>query len=176
MQGFLTLPFAAGTAFSRPSPFGLASVFDLDAKEGSVRAYDPGIPPNWEATNPPWVMDNHIGVDFCFPEGTEVRAAMPGVVTYVGKDDYGGLGVWLCHGPWANYYNHNSNILVAKGETVDRGQVIALSGNTGQSGEPHLHFSLTTCTTPPEWIDPYRDLSNPGSVSYWTVDNAPQYP
>ena len=176
MQGFLTLPFGRDTIFTRPSPFGYTSVFDLDPRVGFARAYDPAIRPSWEAVAPPWVMDNHVGLDFCIAEGTKIRAAMPGVVTYVGEDQYGGRGIWICYGPWANYYNHNSVILVHKDQAVARGQVIALSGNTGQSGEPHLHFSLTTCTTPPEWLDPYRDLTDPSSKSQWTKDNDLQYP
>ena len=175
-QGFLTLPFDRDMVFTRPSPFGYTSVFDLDPRVAFARAYDPAIKPSWEAVTPPWVMDNHVGLDFCIAEGTKIRAAMPGVVTYVGEDQYGGRGIWICYGPWANYYNHNSVILVHKDQAVARGQVIALSGNTGQSGEPHLHFSLTTCTTPPEWLDPYRDLTDPSSKSQWTKDNDLQYP
>jgi len=176
MQGFLTLPFACGTAFTRQSRLGLASVLDLDPREGFARASDPDIPPIWETSKAPWVIDNHLGLDFCIDERTEIRAAIPGVVTYAAANQYGGLEIWLCYGPWANYYNHNSRILVQKGETVARGQVIALSGNTGLSGEPHLHFSLSTCTTPPRFLDQYRDTTDPASVSYWTKDNDPQYP
>lgn len=176
MQGFLTLPFAFGTTFTRPSPFGLATVFDLDPRQGFARAFHPDIPPIWETTKAPWVMHNHLGLDFCIAEGTEIRAAMPGVVTHAGANQYGGLEIWLCYGPWANYYNHNSRILVQKGETVARGQVVALSGSTGLSGEPHLHFSLSTCTTPPQFLDQYRDTTDPASARYWTKDNDPQYP
>jgi murein DD-endopeptidase MepM/ murein hydrolase activator NlpD len=195
MQGFLTLPFDSSTTFSgpkgssAPSPFGIASVFDLDPANGQVSAYKPGIQSNLEATAAPWVMDNHTGVDFVIPEGSKVRAAMPGTVTYTGADDYGGLGIWICYESWATYYNHNSKILVKPGQKVKRGEVIALSGNTGQSGEPHLHFSLSTCTTPPRWYemsagqckayDPFA-TTNPNapcqSPGYWTVTNQPQYP
>jgi murein DD-endopeptidase MepM/ murein hydrolase activator NlpD len=195
MQGFLTLPFDSSTVFSGPkgstvsSPLGIASVFDLDPVSGRVSAYRSDIKSNIGTTTAPWVMDNHTGVDFVIPEGTKVRAAMPGTVTYVGKDDYGGLGIWICYESWANYYNHNSSILVKVNQKVERGEVIALSGNTGQSGEPHLHFSLSTYTTPPRWYDvvnrqnvaydPFA-TNNPNapykSIGYWTVRNSPQYP
>ena len=178
MQGFLTLPFSSDAKFARPSQFGMTGMFDIDRREGFQRSYDPAtVKPDFESGGvPPWTYDQHIAIDYCFPEGTEIRAAMPGYVTYVGQDDFGGLGVWICYGEWANYYNHNSIVLVEDGQTVARGQVIALSGNTGQSGEPHLHFALTTCTTPPKWVDPYRDVTDSASTSYWTKDNDPQYP
>ena len=53
MQGFLTLPFSRGSQFTRSSPFGMASVFDLDPRIGFAKAYDPAIKPVWEATKPP---------------------------------------------------------------------------------------------------------------------------
>jgi murein DD-endopeptidase MepM/ murein hydrolase activator NlpD len=194
-EGFLTLPFDSSTVFNKPfasdimPPFGMASVFDLDPSQGSVVAYKAEIKSNIGDTRAPWVVDGHTGIDFVLPEGTKIRAAMPGTVTYVGKDDYGGLGIWLCYGSWANYYNHNSSILVKVNQKVTRGEVIALSGNTGQSGEPHLHFALTTCSTPPRSYDvvngqnvaydPFateNDKAPYKSVGYWTARNSPKFP
>ena len=186
MQGFLTLPFGQGTVFTRPnSPFGFATVLDLDPRPGSAIAFLPDIEPVSPAAEAPWVVDQHTGLDFCIQEETEIKAAMPGEVTHVGQDAFCGLGFWICYGGFANYYNHNSKILVKKGERVKRGQVIALSGNTGQSGEPHLHFELTTCSTPPRYFDggvaydPFA-TENPNaptkSLGYWTMKNSPQYP
>jgi len=168
-EGFLTIPIGPNSAYK------FATVFDLNPAGGSAIAYKDGL----------WVMDGHYGIDFVVPEGTSVRAAMPGEVTYVGQDDYGGLGIWICYGPWANYYNHNSKILVKAGQEVYRGQEIALSGNTGQSGEPHVHFALTTCSTPPRSFDgnnaydPFLTINKSAparSPGYWTAANDPKYP
>ena len=192
MQGFLTLPFGPDAVFEeryRNSPFGMATVFDLDPRPGSAIAYRADILPAGPAEYPPWVVDGHYGIDFCISEGTPVLATMPGIVTYVGVDHLGGKGLWICSTlptgiNYAQYYNHNKEILVRAGDYVCRGQAIAISGNTGTQ-EFHLHFETTTCETPPRAfmgdmaLDPFATI-NPDaptqSPGYWTVRNSPQYP
>ncbi len=172
MQGFLTLPFGPDAVFEeryRNSPFGMATVFDLDPRSGSAIAYSPDILPAGPAEYPPWVLDGHYGIDFCISEGTPVLAAMPGIVTHVGEDHLGGKGLWICSTlstgiNYAQYYNHNKEILVEVGDYVYRGQVIAISGNTGTQ-EFHLHFEPTTCETPPRAfigdmaLDPFATMN-----------------
>lgn len=83
----------------------------------------------------------HDGLDFAMPIGTEVSAADQGTVIFSGPGDYG-TTVILQH-PWGrSYYGHLSSIKILVGQTVSKGQLIALSGNTGISTGPHLHFGI----------------------------------
>lgn len=87
---------------------------------------------------------NHTGMDMAVPTGTPIRAALPGTVT-VSKYDAGGYGyyVMIDHGSGlATLYGHCSRLLVQAGQTVEAGDIIALSGSTGRSTGPHLHFEV----------------------------------
>ena len=85
----------------------------------------------------------HPGIDLAVPEGSDVRAAGGGVVERAGTDSSYGLFVLLRHARgYQTMYGHLSRILVSRGDTVAAGQVIALSGNTGRSTAPHLHFEV----------------------------------
>lgn len=85
----------------------------------------------------------HRGVDFAAPAGTEVMAVAAGVVTY-SKSRFGyGNTVEINHGNgYVTRYAHNKSVLVEVGETVQKGQAIALIGSTGRSTGPHLHFEV----------------------------------
>ena len=86
---------------------------------------------------------NHDGVDIGVPVGTPVRAVKAGTVTKAGPNGGYGNYVRLAHsGGYASFYAHLSSIGVARGDRVKRGQKIALSGNTGTSTGPHLHFGM----------------------------------
>ena len=85
----------------------------------------------------------HTGIDISAPVGTPVRAAATGTVTFAGFQGAYGNIVKINHGNgYETYYAHNSRLLVAAGDTVTKGQVIAHSGNTGRSTGPHLHFEV----------------------------------
>lgn len=85
----------------------------------------------------------HTGIDIAVPEGTPVRAAAAGVVTFSGWEEGFGLLVVIDHGNgYESYYGHLSKLLVSAGQTVAQGETIALSGNTGLSTGPHLHFEV----------------------------------
>nr|WP_304684861.1 M23 family metallopeptidase [uncultured Oscillibacter sp.] len=86
----------------------------------------------------------HSGMDLAVPTGTPIRAALPGTVT-VSAYNRGGYGyyVMIGHGNGlATLYGHNSQLLARVGQTVEAGDVIALSGSTGRSTGPHLHFEV----------------------------------
>ena len=86
----------------------------------------------------------HTGMDLAVPTGTSVRAALPGTVT-VSTYNQGGYGyyVMIDHGNGlSTLYGHNSQLLARVGQTVEVGDVIALSGSTGRSTGPHLHFEV----------------------------------
>ena len=85
----------------------------------------------------------HPGVDIAVPIGTEVRAAGGGVVVEVGANDEYGNFVRISHaGNYETLYGHLSRVLVDKGAHVPQGEVVALTGNTGRSTAPHLHFEV----------------------------------
>ena len=85
----------------------------------------------------------HKGVDFAGREGSDVVAVASGVVIWSG-DRYGyGQMVEINHGNgYVTRYAHNSNNLVAVGDTVKRGEVIAVMGSTGRATGPNLHFEV----------------------------------
>jgi murein DD-endopeptidase MepM/ murein hydrolase activator NlpD len=86
----------------------------------------------------------HNGVDISVPEGTKVKSPWAGKVTSVMTNNAGGLQMVVTHyNGHKTGYAHLSEVKKEKGDVVLAGQVIALSGNTGNSTGPHLHFTLT---------------------------------
>ena len=87
--------------------------------------------------------DAHPGLDVAAPIGTPIRAAGGGVVVEVKEDAEYGLSIRLAHlDGYESLYAHASKILVEEGARIPRGQLIALSGNSGRSTAPHLHFEV----------------------------------
>jgi murein DD-endopeptidase MepM/ murein hydrolase activator NlpD len=86
----------------------------------------------------------HGGIDFPVSTGSNVYAAASGTVILVKYLNYSyGYHVMIDHGDGlSTLYAHNSQILVSVGDTVSAGQVIALSGSTGNSTGPHCHFEV----------------------------------
>jgi murein DD-endopeptidase MepM/ murein hydrolase activator NlpD len=83
----------------------------------------------------------HNGIDIAIPEGTSVTPAAPGIVVYSGfRSAYGNTVIVEHDNGLITLYGHNSRLLSIHGERVDVGTPIALSGNTGRSTGPHLHF------------------------------------
>ena len=85
----------------------------------------------------------HTGVDLGDPFGAPVSASKSGVVVYSGWISGYGYTIILDHGGGVQtLYGHNSELLVSVGETVYRGQTIALVGSTGMSTGPHIHWEI----------------------------------
>lgn len=102
----------------------------------------------------------HYGLDFGIPVGTPVKATMDGEVIFAGwhNGGYGNL-VILENGSYQTYYAHLSSIPVQVGQVVKAGNAIGLSGNTGNSTGPHLHYEVRCDKAP---IDPSPvTLNNP---------------
>jgi murein DD-endopeptidase MepM/ murein hydrolase activator NlpD len=104
-----------------------------------------------------WSKGYHTGVDYAVPVGTDVLAVADGVIDKAtwGRS-YGTQLVQKLDGGWF-IYAHLSSTLVKPGDKVVAGQVIAKSGNTGNSTGPHLHVELRTKS---HWssgtdLDPY---------------------
>ncbi len=85
----------------------------------------------------------HDGIDFSGKRGSEIRATADGKVIARGRNDTYGWYVKIDHGnDFMTMYAHNSKILAPWGTKVNRGDVIALLGNTGRSTGPHLHYEV----------------------------------
>lgn len=89
------------------------------------------------------VDEAHPGIDIAVPTGTPIRASGGGTVARTGADEEYGLFVLIDHPEgYQTMYGHASRILVTDGDQVSAGQVLALSGSTGRSTAPHLHFEV----------------------------------
>jgi murein DD-endopeptidase MepM/ murein hydrolase activator NlpD len=95
--------------------------------------------------------DGHSGIDYPVPIGTEVIGAAGGVLRWIVGSRFN--TIYIDHGNgYATHYLHLSQRLVADGAQVTRGQRIALSGEAGVEGSPHLHFEVKLNNDP---VDPY---------------------
>jgi murein DD-endopeptidase MepM/ murein hydrolase activator NlpD len=94
----------------------------------------------------------HNGLDFGVVVGTPIKTTMDGKVAFAGSstEGYGNL-VIVENGPYRTYYAHLSSIPVAVGDSVAADSTIGLSGNTGHSTGPHLHYEIRKNNVP---IDP----------------------
>lgn len=99
----------------------------------------------------------HRGVDWATPVGTAVAASCAGTVVRAGWGSGYGYVVYINHPDGRQTrYGHLSKVLVKVGDTVSQGQKIALSGNTGRSTGPHLHFEILingTQVNPLQYLD-----------------------
>jgi len=85
----------------------------------------------------------HKGLDFASDRGSDVLAVAQGVVTWAGQREGYGVLVEVNHGNgYVTRYAHNSRVLVGAGDTVQRGQAVAVVGSTGRSTGPHVHFEV----------------------------------
>ncbi|MGD9735089.1 MAG: murein hydrolase activator EnvC [Solirubrobacterales bacterium] len=88
----------------------------------------------------------HPGIDISVPEGTPIHAALSGTVVFTQSEaESGGYGNYTCidhGGGLSTCYAHQSEFLVSAGQHVSQGELIGLSGNTGYSTGPHVHFEV----------------------------------
>lgn len=130
------------------------SIDSLGDKTNDIPAIQPIINKNLTLLTAPYGMlihpfyktlVSHQGVDFTVPEGSRVFATADGKVTEVkNKTTTLGKYVVIKHGSsgYTTQYNHLSKINVKVGQTVRRGDIIGLTGNTGLSLTPHLHYEV----------------------------------
>lgn len=98
------------------------------------------------------------GINVAVPEGTPVKAAEDGVVAYSGNElkDYGNLVLVRHSNGYVTAYAHASELMVKRGDTIKRGQIIAKSGQTGGVSSPQLHFEIRKGSSP---VDPMQFLN-----------------
>jgi murein DD-endopeptidase MepM/ murein hydrolase activator NlpD len=99
------------------------------------------------------------GINLAVPEGTPIKAAEDGVVAYAGNElkGYGNLVLVRHADNYVSAYANASELLVKRGDSVKRGQVIARAGQTGNVSSPQLHFEIRKGSTP---VDPRKYLAS----------------
>jgi murein DD-endopeptidase MepM/ murein hydrolase activator NlpD len=103
--------------------------------------------------------EEHPGIDIAVPAGSYIRAAGPGTVVETGEDSVYGLYLMIDHGGgYRTLYAHASHLTAEHGDRVRRGQVIGLTGSSGRSTAPHLHFEILRDGEP---IDPLELVQRP---------------
>ena len=162
-KGALTLP--------KVTPEKVAAVETAPAKpaaiaSGAATPSDAQLSMRWPARgkvisgfgSKPNGMKNE-GINIAVPEGTNVQAAETGVVAYAGNElkGYGNLVLIRHANGYVTAYAHTKEILVKKGDTVKRGDVIAKSGSTGAVQSPQLHFEVRKGATA---LDPTTFLNS----------------
>jgi murein DD-endopeptidase MepM/ murein hydrolase activator NlpD len=114
----------------------------------------------------------HHGIDFAMPEGTTLRSVADGVVERVLNEGELGKGVFVRHDDGTlSIYGHLKEIAVKQGEHVNAGETLGLSGNTGLSTGPHLHFAMKDGSG--EWVDPTpiaEQVSNAQGSENWLLE------
>jgi hypothetical protein len=198
MHGFLTLPISSDTEYTIDRMYDHAQGWTVLWWDGE-HVNDPENPDPIFYAVPPGTNE-HPGIDYGVPTGTEVLAAAPGFVDWTGveckilifkHESFTGLPVFT-------RYTHFSKILVENGQFVERGEIIGLSGKNCTC-YPHIHFQVNSRSTQrhmvildpyrpivpvpegmwipddplPEWTEEYHALDG---ISLWTIENDPQHP
>ncbi len=119
---------------------------------GAAALDDDGTPTSWPLTQRGFVTqtlmadpeaNRHLGLDIAIPQDSYIRAAGGGTVAEAGEDPAYGRYIVIDHGNgYRSRYAHANLLLVEEGTRVRRNELIALSGNTGRSTAPHLHFEI----------------------------------
>ncbi|MCC2111208.1 MAG: M23 family metallopeptidase, partial [Hyphomicrobiales bacterium] len=103
--------------------------------------------------------ERNDGINLAVPEGTSVKAAEDGVVVYSGNElkGFGNLVLIKHKDGWVTAYAHNSELMVQRGDRVNRGQIIGKAGKTGAVTSPQVHFELRKGSKP---VDPNLYLTS----------------
>jgi len=99
--------------------------------------------------------EKNDGINLAVPAGTSVKSIEAGTVIYAGNElaGYGNLVLIRHAGGWVSAYAHNQDLLVKKGDTVQRGETIAHAGMTGSVASPQVHFELRQGAKPVNPLD-----------------------
>ena len=142
------------------------SALTRSGRAGPAPAPGDNRPASWPLTERGFVTQTtmegegeHAGVDIAVPSDAYVRAAGPGTVVDVGEDRVYGRFALLDHGDgFRSLYAHASATFVERDQVVRRNEVIALTGSTGRSTAPHLHFEILRNGEP---MDPLTFVHQP---------------
>ncbi|WP_030215558.1 M23 family metallopeptidase [Streptomyces bikiniensis] len=154
---------AAAPATTAPKAAEKSSTGSTASSSGWVAPVTGGFSTPYRASGSMWSSGYHTGVDFIASSGTTVRAVGAGTVVSAGWSGSYGNEVVIQHAD-GNYsqYAHLSSLSVSAGQSVSGGQQIGLSGSTGNSTGPHLHFEIRTTPNYGSDIDPLAYLRQHG--------------
>lgn len=127
------------------------TLIEKEDKKGAISYFEniPSVPPitgyisRRADQGRSFIQRGHFGIDIVVKEGEPVQASAAGLVVFSDWTYDQGNVIILYHGDgYFTHYGHNQQNLKNQREMVTRGEVIALSGNTGHSSGPHLHFEI----------------------------------
>ncbi|CAL9643078.1 M23 family metallopeptidase [Streptomyces griseomycini] len=122
-----------------------------------------GVGTGYKVAGSMWSSGYHTGVDFSVPTGTSLKAVGAGTVVSAGwAGAYGNQVVIKLDDGYYAQYAHLSSLSVSAGQTVSAGQQVGLSGSTGNSTGPHLHFEIRTSPNYGSDVDPVSYLRSKG--------------
>ncbi|CAL9505357.1 hypothetical protein SUDANB120_03530 [Streptomyces sp. enrichment culture] len=176
----LALGAGTGSAFADEAPTSLTATAELVAAQASAQASSAAKAGAWQKPLSTYTLSatygkggnlwsrKHSGQDFAVPVGTPVKSVSAGVVVKAGPNGGGdgpayGNAVVIKHaGGTYSQYAHLSKVQVKVGQKVAKGKQIALSGNTGNSTGPHLHFEIRTTPNYGSSVNPVAFLRAAG--------------
>ncbi|MFB7266117.1 peptidoglycan DD-metalloendopeptidase family protein [Streptomyces nojiriensis] len=131
---------------------------------GFVAPVSGGISTQYKVAGAMWSSGYHTGVDFIAAMGTTVKAVGAGTVVSAGWSGSYGNEIVIRHADGKySQYAHLSQLSVSSGQSVTAGQAIGLSGSTGNSTGPHLHFEIRTTPSYGSDMDPIAYLRSKGA-------------
>ncbi|MFE9931136.1 peptidoglycan DD-metalloendopeptidase family protein [Streptomyces sp. NPDC005533] len=157
-----------------PKPAAKAAPAEQDSEAGAPAAQksasgfvaplaSTGVSTQYKVAGSMWSSGYHTGVDFIASSGTTVRAVGAGTVVSAGWSGSYGNEVVIRHADGKySQYAHLSQLSVSSGQSVTAGQTLGLSGSTGNSTGPHLHFEIRTGPSYGSDIDPLAYLRSKG--------------
>ncbi|WP_326756072.1 LysM peptidoglycan-binding domain-containing M23 family metallopeptidase [Streptomyces hirsutus] len=160
-------PTTAGKASGQSAP--KSSSGSTTAKQAATTSgYSSPVPGGglgtaYKVAGSMWSSGYHTGVDFAIPTGTSLKAVGAGTVVSAGwAGSYGNQVVIKLNDGYYAQYAHLSSLSVSAGQTVSGGQQVGLSGSTGNSTGPHLHFEIRTTPNYGSDLDPVSYLRGKG--------------
>ncbi|MDJ0465685.1 LysM peptidoglycan-binding domain-containing M23 family metallopeptidase [Streptomyces sp. H27-C3] len=139
------------------------SASTASSSSGFTAPVSAGVTTSYRASGGSWSSGYHTGVDFSASSGTSVKAVGAGTVVSAGWSGSYGNEVVIKHNDGRySQYAHLSSLSVSSGQSVTGGTQIGLSGSTGNSTGPHLHFEIRTGPSYGSDIDPLGYLRGHG--------------